>query len=103
MSYTQEELNSIWQRLTDDPERDEFEETDVSEMVESFSLSMLKAKILTNTDTEQAIAFGRALGEVATYTDFDPPSDAATGDYARLRDNKEGQWGVWKNVTPRPG
>jgi hypothetical protein len=34
MSYTQEELNSIWQRLTDDPERDEFGELDVSEMVE---------------------------------------------------------------------
>jgi hypothetical protein len=64
---------------------------------------MLKARILTNTDTEQAIAFGRALDEVATYTDSDPSSDAATGDYARLRDNKEGQWGVWKNVTPRPG
>ena len=53
MSYTQEELNSIWQRLTDDPERDEFGELDVSEMVESLSLSMLKAKILTNTDTNR--------------------------------------------------
>jgi hypothetical protein len=103
MSYTQEELTSIWQRLTDHPERDEFGELDVSEMVESFSLSMLKSRILTNTDTEQAIAFSRALNEVATYTDSDPPSDAATGDYARLLDNKEGQWGVWKNITPRPG
>ena len=47
MSYTQEELTSIWQRLTDDPERDEFGELDVSEMVESFRLSMLSHPLPT--------------------------------------------------------
>jgi len=93
MSYTQEELTSIWQRLTDGhPERDEYGELDVSAMVESFNLSVLKARIVTSTDTEQAIVFGRSVEGSATYG---PSSNAILGDYARLRDNKEGQWGAW--------
>ena len=97
MPYTQEELNSIWQKLMNDPERDEYGELDVSEKVESFGL--LKARVLTNTDTEQAIAFGRSLDDV---TEFDSlgddiaDADEITGTYARLLDNKEGPWGEWK-------
>jgi hypothetical protein len=68
MSYTQEELTSIWQELMDDPGRDEFQELDVSGIVQSFSIDKLKASVLTNTDTEQAILMFIAgvLGEGLT-------------------------------------
>jgi hypothetical protein len=100
MSYAQAELTSIWQKLTDDPERDEYGELDVSEMVQGFDL--LKARVLTDTDTEQAIVFARSVDEVGTYADSDPPSDESVGvSYARLRDSKEGQWGVWKKAQRR--
>jgi hypothetical protein len=94
--YTQEELNSIWQKLTDGTEHDKFDELDVSAMVESCDLALLKAGVVTNTDTEQVIAFSGSVGGIMPYTDFDPPSDTPTGTYARFRDNKEGLWTAWK-------
>ena len=96
MSYTQEELNSIWQQLTDHPERNEFGELDVSEMVGKLLPIDAEGE---NFDTRQDKKRRRASR--SRFTRF-PPDDAATGDYARLRDNKERQWGVWKNGTPRP-
>ena len=96
MSYTQEELNSIWQKLMDGPERGKFEKLDVSAMVKSFGLSDLTAGVVTHTDAEQAMAFLGSVDEVTSYTDFDSPGDDTTGTYARLRDNKERPWGEWK-------
>ena len=98
MPYTQEELNSIWQKLSDDPARDGFGWLDVGEMVKSFSLMTLGARVSTNKDTEQAIALGGAIDAI---TEFDLLSDEdsandARGVYARRRDNKEGPWGEWK-------
>jgi hypothetical protein len=96
MSYTQEELDSIWQKLMNDPECDEYGGLDVSDMVKGFDL--LKAKVSTNTDTEQAIVFARSVDEATTYTDFDPPSDESVGvSFTRLRGDKEEPWGEWKN------
>jgi hypothetical protein len=96
MSYTQEELDSIWQKLVDGPEPGEFEKLDVSAMVRSFGLSDLTAGVVTYTDTEQAMAFLGSVDKVGAYTDFDSQRDDTAGTYARLRDNKEGPWGEWK-------
>ena len=70
--------------------------SDVSGMVQSFSLDKLGASVVTNTETEQAIALGGPIDEVTEFRSLsDDDNDDARGTYARLRDNKEGPWGAW--------
>jgi hypothetical protein len=95
MSYTQDELNLIWQKLTDGTGHNA-RAVDVSALVKSHKLAFLQAAIAINADTEQAMMFPGSVGDATSYTDFDPPSDSTTGTYARIRGNKEGEWGVWE-------
>ena len=89
----QEELNSIWQKRTNRTEHNNFDEREVSAMGGGL---LLKVTGVTNADTEQAMTVLGSLGGVASYTEFDPPSDTPIGTYTRIRDNKEELWTAWK-------
>jgi hypothetical protein len=86
MSYTQDVLSSIWQKLTDGTERDADDLLDVSELVDMFLL----AGIVTDKDLEQTLM----LSTVVTYSDSN--SDPTTVSYTRIRLNKDAPWGKWE-------
>jgi hypothetical protein len=96
MSYTQNELSSVWEKLTDGTEHDAYDALDVSALISSRSLSNLFARIETNEEVEQTLTFTASVGAVETYTDFDPPNDSTIGFYTRKRENKEAKWGLWE-------
>jgi predicted nucleic acid-binding protein len=82
MSYTDNELSSIWQKLTD---------VTGFEAVDACVLSAVK---VADTDVEQTLEFRRSGLVIETYRDFDPPSDPPkTFSYTRKRLDKEAAWG----------
>jgi hypothetical protein len=86
--YTQDELNSLWQRLTEKGSNDDPEYT--------YTLINLPAAITKNTDTEQEMIFDTSEGEVAAYTDFDVLSDPIpTVICSRIRETPNEAWGNW--------
>ena len=89
--YAQDELNSLWQRLL--AKGSNF---DVNDLESRQPLANLPAIILKNTETEQKMMF-RISVRVASYADFDPPSDyhPIIVTYARIRENNNESWGVW--------
>jgi len=95
MFYAQDELNLIWLKLTDGTE-DSTRPVDVSGLVRSHNLARLDAAIVTNADTEQAMMFPGSIDGLASYTDFDAPRVSTTSTYARIRSNKEDDWGLWE-------
>lgn len=93
-AYTQDELNSIWQKAAGGAERYECDEVDVFEP---------KAVILTNTDTKQTMKITRDVGDGATspaYTFGEQPSSIMIeqANYARIRGNKGEEWTPWKRL-----
>jgi hypothetical protein len=82
MSYTQDELNSIWKKLTDGTECDAHGRLEVSEGVDAY--------IADDTDVEQA----QTLSAAAPYSDFN--SDGADVSYTRIRLSKEASCGIWE-------
>jgi len=88
MSYTQDELSSIWKKLTDGTERDADDLLDVSELVNTFLL----ARIVTDIDID--VKQTMTLSIVAPYADGN--SDSTTVSYTRQRRNKEAPWGAWE-------
>jgi len=86
MSYTQQELSSIWEKLTDGTERDADDLLDVSELVNTF----LMAGIVTDTDVEQTLT----LSTVTPY--HKDNSDSTTVSYTRRKhSNNEAMWREW--------
>ena len=87
MSYTEDELSSIWQKITDGTGYD---------ALDIGALSAMKIE----TDVEQTLMFPSSVVEVETYNDFDPPSDLPTDrttiSYARKRESKVAPWGLWE-------
>jgi predicted nucleic acid-binding protein len=84
MFYTEDELNSIWQNLTD------------MTGYEALDPCALTATI-RNTDVKQTLEFHCSGLEIETYRDFDPPSDPPkTFSYTRKRLDKEAAWGQWE-------
>lgn len=98
MSYTQNELCSVWKKLTDGTEHDEFDELDIGALINSRDLANLWARSVTIGDLEQTLTFTASVGAVEPYKDLDPTSDSAIGSYARKRENKEAEWGRWEGV-----
>ncbi len=98
MSYTQIELSSIWKKLTDGTERDAYDELDVSALVSSLNLTHLSARIVTNVDLEQTLAFSSSVGAVEPYDDY-KDSDNTCGSYTRKRRNKKAPWGMWARTN----
>ncbi len=98
MSYAQNELCSVWKKLTDGTEHDEFDALDVGALISSRNLAILWARIVTNTDVEQKLTFTASVGAVEPYKDFDLPDDSAIESFARERGNKEAEWGEWQRV-----
>jgi predicted nucleic acid-binding protein len=88
MSYTEDELSSIWQKLTDMAGYD---------ALDACALTAIK---IADTDVEQTLEFDCSGLEVETYKDFDPPSDPpkirTTFSYTRKRLDKEAAWGQWE-------
>jgi predicted nucleic acid-binding protein len=88
MSYTEDELNSIWQKRTD------------MTGYEALDACALTATI-KNTDVEQTLEFHCSGLVVETYKDFDPPSGPPSDppksfSYTRKRLDKEAAWGPWE-------
>ncbi|HEY0309244.1 MAG TPA: hypothetical protein VGB94_13870 [Acidobacteriaceae bacterium] len=73
MSYTQDELSSIWKKLTDGTEHDEVD-----------------WNIVSDIDVEQTLSHSK----VATYSDYN--DNGRTVSYTRKRMNKEAPWGMWE-------
>jgi hypothetical protein len=88
MSYTEDELNSIWQKITAGAEHEA--------LFDIGALPVMKIE----TDVEQTLRFLSSVAEVETYNDFDPPSDLprdhTTFSYTRKRESKEALWGLWE-------
>jgi hypothetical protein len=82
MPCTQDELSSIWKRLTDGTGCDEHGLLDVSESVSAF-----RAR---DTDVQQTLT----LSIVAPYSDFN--NNGAPVSYTRIRLSKEASWGMWE-------
>jgi hypothetical protein len=82
MSFTQDELSSIWNRLADGSECDEYGRLDVGEGVD--------AHIGPSIGLEQTLT----LSAVAPYSDFN--SDGADVSYTRMRLSKEASFGIWE-------
>ena len=74
-AYSQEELNSIWQKLKDGIEPKE----------------VFSAQIITDTETEQMITLSSMP---RPYSDFD--NEDTSKDYVRTREDKEAVWGTWE-------
>jgi predicted nucleic acid-binding protein len=86
MFYTEDELNSIWQKLTD--------------MTGYEALDPCALTATTrNTDVKQTLEFHCSGLASETYRDFDPPSDPPeTSSYTRKRLDKEAAWGQWERT-----
>jgi hypothetical protein len=84
ISCTQDELSSIWKKLTDGTECDAYGLLDVSDAVSA------QTGLMPDIDVEQALT----LSTVAPYSDSN--SDSTTVSYARIRPNKEALWGLWE-------
>jgi hypothetical protein len=86
MSYTEDELSFIWQKLTDMTGYD---------ALDACALTAIK---ITDTGVEQTLEFDCSGLEVETYKDFDRPSDQpkirATFSYSRKRLDKEAAVGA---------
>ncbi len=82
--YTQEELNSIWQRC-------------IEKNIENSQPTV----DIDNTDTKQSIIFRVSPQEVTSYAEFDSPSayHPTTVVYVRIRESKEEAWGMWVGET----
>jgi hypothetical protein len=74
-SYSQDELNSIWQKLKNGTEPNE----------------VFSAHILADTETEQMITLSTMP---RPYSDFD--NEKTGRSYARKRESKEAVWGMWE-------
>jgi hypothetical protein len=96
MSYTQNELCSVWKKLTDGTEHDEFDALDVCALISSRNLETLWARIANVGDLEQTLTFTASIGAVEPYKDKDTDSDSTIGYYTRKRGNKEAEWGDWE-------
>jgi hypothetical protein len=89
--YTQDELDSLWQRLTEKGSN-----IDINDPHNIQPLVNLPAVMLTNSDTEQEMMFETSAGEVTSYTDFDVPGDfPPTVIYSRTREATNKPWGNW--------
>ena len=98
MFYAQNELCSVWKKLTDGTEHDEFDALDVGALISSRNLEILLARIVNVGDLEQTLTFTASVGGVEPYNDFDPPDDSAIESYTRKRGNKQAEWGEWRRV-----
>lgn len=98
MSYAQNELSSVWKRLTDGTEHDAFDALDVAPLISGRNLAILWARIVTNTDVEQTLTFTVSVGAVEPYKDFDLPDDSTIESFTRKRGDKEAEWGEWERV-----
>lgn len=87
MSYAQDVLSSIWNKLMESAEQGQDDSLDVSDLVSSF----LCAKALTNEDREQTLE----LRTVVSYSDSDNGGTPAL--YTRKRPNSEALWGRWES------
>jgi hypothetical protein len=85
ISCTQDELSSIWKKLTDGTGCDEHGRLDVGEGVDAY-----RAR---DTDVEQTVT----LSAVAPYGDFN--SDGADVLYTRIRLGKDASWGMWERKS----
>lgn len=84
MSYAQDELDDIWQRL--------------AQGVEDGLLGAgdnVSASIRTDIELEQALTFST----VVTYRDSNAGSTAANFTYTRTRLNNEAAWGLWQQIN----
>jgi hypothetical protein len=86
-SYTEDQLNFIWQHLRDGTEYEALDDMG----------ALTAAK--DETDVSQTLTLFSFKAEVEPYKDFDPPSDLpkdrAIASYTRTRGNKEATWGAW--------
>jgi hypothetical protein len=84
MSYAQDELDDIWQRL--------------AQGVEDGLLGVgdnVSASIRTDIEFEQALTFST----VVTYRDSNADSTAANCTYTRTRLNNGSAWGLWQQTN----
>ena len=86
MSCTQDELSSIWKKLTDGTECDAYGQLDVSETVSAY----IQTGLASDKDVEQTLT----LSTVAHYSDSN--KDSTTVSYTRMRLNEEAPWGAWE-------
>lgn len=89
--YTEDELNSIWEKLT--ASGDSLARNDQDDRPPTV--------VLENTATKQQMMLRASPPEVSSYTDFDPRSDypPTTVVYARVRANDREAWGPWVGET----
>lgn len=92
--YTEDELNSIWQKLTarGDPARHNDQD------------EHLPIVVLENTATRQAMMFRVSPQDVTSYRDFYRPSDYAPTSvvFTRVRANDWDAWGPWSGGALEP-
>lgn len=89
--YTEDELNSIWEKLT--ASGDSLARNDQDDRPPTV--------VLENTATKQQMMLRASPPEVSSYTDFDPRSDypPTTVVYARVRAIDREAWGPWVGET----
>lgn len=85
--YAEDELNSIWQKLTAKGDAIARNDQDNSPPI----------VVLENTATKQSMMFRVSPQEISSYTGFDVPSDygPTTVVYTRVRPPDQGAWGPW--------
>jgi hypothetical protein len=86
MFCTQDELSSIWKKLTGGTECHAYGLLDVNETVSAY----IQTGLAPDIDMEQTLT----LSTVAPYSEFN--SDSTTVSYTRIRLNKEAPWGMWE-------
>ena len=90
LPYTQDELNSLWLRLTEKGSN-----IDINYPENTQPLVNLAATITKNTDTEQEMIFESSEGDVIAYTEFDVPSNPIpTVISSRTRETPNALWGI---------
>ncbi len=91
LPYTQDELNSLWLRLTEKGSN-----IDINYPENTQPLVNLAATITKNTDTEQEMIFESSEGDVTAYTEFDVPSNPIpTVICSRTRETPNALWRNW--------